>query len=445
MPPEEADVVVVGAGIAGLTAAYRAHRAGRNVVVLEAEPHPGGRMRTTEWEGFRLDPGAQFFTGGDVYLLEMVRELGLDDEVKARVDGGLYFATLREGVIHPVDFLRVMSYLRWKGVSFRARMSMVKLLPYFLRRLRGNVYEPDQSPGRDDEDFEQFLRRRISAEMYEYWAHPTFQTNCSYAGPDLSRKALLALLAGHMGTKSYQFRQGMGTLPGALAEHVGVRLGAEVLGVRHEDQGATVRYRKDAGEHSIRARDIVVAVPGHRALGLLENPRPQWEQFLSRVRYPSVITQYHVFEAPEGFDPRTAPADGVMIPDPETGFTIAFVYFVKRDGDRWLAMTEPKAHSSDLSEDVETAAARSWADVERIYPELRGTRRASTHYAWEAKVPAFPTGYLDALARFRADPAEGPLWFCGDYLAGPGTGAALYTGWKAAERMLGGADREDSR
>lgn len=52
---ERADVVVVGAGLAGLAAAHRLISAGLRVVVLEAAPDVGGRLRTDEVDGYRLD------------------------------------------------------------------------------------------------------------------------------------------------------------------------------------------------------------------------------------------------------------------------------------------------------------------------------------------------------------------------------------------------------
>ncbi|KAI7843455.1 hypothetical protein COHA_002933 [Chlorella ohadii] len=57
----QADVVVVGAGVAGLHAAAKLHEAGVPVQLLEASDGVGGRVRTDEVEGFLLDRGFQIF------------------------------------------------------------------------------------------------------------------------------------------------------------------------------------------------------------------------------------------------------------------------------------------------------------------------------------------------------------------------------------------------
>ncbi|MEU1086508.1 NAD(P)/FAD-dependent oxidoreductase [Streptomyces sp. NPDC005576] len=54
-PAHHADVVIIGAGTAGLSAAHLLVRAGVSVSVLEATPRIGGRLATDEVDGFRLD------------------------------------------------------------------------------------------------------------------------------------------------------------------------------------------------------------------------------------------------------------------------------------------------------------------------------------------------------------------------------------------------------
>ena len=58
---EQSDVVIIGAGLAGLTAARLLHRLGRDVVILEREEHVGGRVRTDSSSGYLLDRGFQLY------------------------------------------------------------------------------------------------------------------------------------------------------------------------------------------------------------------------------------------------------------------------------------------------------------------------------------------------------------------------------------------------
>ncbi len=57
--PDRVDVVIVGAGLAGLAAARGVEASGRTVVVVEASDGVGGRVRTDMVDGFRLDRGFQ--------------------------------------------------------------------------------------------------------------------------------------------------------------------------------------------------------------------------------------------------------------------------------------------------------------------------------------------------------------------------------------------------
>ncbi|MFF8385544.1 NAD(P)/FAD-dependent oxidoreductase [Streptomyces kanasensis] len=72
---DHADVVIVGAGLAGLAAAHHLTSAGLEVRVLEAAPHVGGRMATDHVDGFRLDRVAQLL---NTSYLEPHRAAGMD-------------------------------------------------------------------------------------------------------------------------------------------------------------------------------------------------------------------------------------------------------------------------------------------------------------------------------------------------------------------------------
>ncbi len=72
------DVVIVGAGFAGLTAARALHDAGRSVVVLEARDRVGGRTCTEHHHGTWIDLGGQWIGPGQDRVAALVGELGFD-------------------------------------------------------------------------------------------------------------------------------------------------------------------------------------------------------------------------------------------------------------------------------------------------------------------------------------------------------------------------------
>ena len=60
-PPSAVDVVIVGAGVAGLAAARTLHEAGLDIAVLEGGSAPGGRIRTDQVDGMLFDRGFQLY------------------------------------------------------------------------------------------------------------------------------------------------------------------------------------------------------------------------------------------------------------------------------------------------------------------------------------------------------------------------------------------------
>ncbi|MGV9899035.1 FAD-dependent oxidoreductase, partial [Streptomyces tendae] len=79
-PAYQADVVVVGAGIAGLAAAQRLTSAGVTTTVLEAAHAVGGRMATEKVDGFRLDRIGQLLSSRSLLHGSGARRFGCEGQ-----------------------------------------------------------------------------------------------------------------------------------------------------------------------------------------------------------------------------------------------------------------------------------------------------------------------------------------------------------------------------
>ncbi|MCU1542467.1 MAG: FAD-dependent oxidoreductase [Microbacteriaceae bacterium] len=86
----ERDVVIVGAGATGLTAATQLQRAGHSVIVLEARDRVGGRLWTNLVEGQMFELGGQWVSPDQTALLETLDELGLETYARYREGESVY-------------------------------------------------------------------------------------------------------------------------------------------------------------------------------------------------------------------------------------------------------------------------------------------------------------------------------------------------------------------
>ncbi|MFN8124736.1 MAG: NAD(P)/FAD-dependent oxidoreductase [Thermoleophilia bacterium] len=125
------DVIVIGAGLAGLACAHRLAAAGRRVRVLEAEDAPGGRARTVWHEGRPVDLGFQVLFSRYAATRAFIRELGIPrNDLRAFSGGAAFWNGTAWNRLAPTP----QSLVRFGGLSAGDRFRLARLGAEVLRR-----------------------------------------------------------------------------------------------------------------------------------------------------------------------------------------------------------------------------------------------------------------------------------------------------------------------
>ncbi len=124
------DVVVIGAGAAGLTAANTLRKAGLSVAVLEARDRVGGRLWTDQIDGAMLEIGGQWVSPDQDALIDTVAELGLETFSRYRDGDSVYIGP--DGVAH-----------RFTGEMFPVAPETERVIAEITQRLDAMVAEID--------------------------------------------------------------------------------------------------------------------------------------------------------------------------------------------------------------------------------------------------------------------------------------------------------------
>ncbi len=258
------DVVVVGAGLAGLACAVDLAEAGREVLVLEAGDGVGGRVRTDRVDGFRLDRGFQIYLTAYPEGERLLDYDALDFQAFApgamvRYDGG--FHTVGDPMRRPGDL----------AATLRAPVGSLadKLRVGWLWRLR---FRPQSAleAGPDVTTGEELRRLGFSAAMIARFWRPLFagiQLDPALAGPARTFRFLFAMLAAGRAAVP---AAGMQAIPDQLAARLpagAVRLATRVTAARR--QGVILQ----SGER-IEAEAVVIATDGPAAARLASLPDP---------------------------------------------------------------------------------------------------------------------------------------------------------------------------
>ena len=95
-------VAVVGGGISGLSAAYYLQQRGIDCTLIEASPQLGGVIRTEQVDGCLVEAGPDSFIAQKPWALELIREVGLGEEVIGSNDDRRKTFVLKGGTLIPL-------------------------------------------------------------------------------------------------------------------------------------------------------------------------------------------------------------------------------------------------------------------------------------------------------------------------------------------------------
>jgi protoporphyrinogen oxidase len=164
--------LVLGGGPAGLTAGYLLGKAGRNVVVLEAEDQVGGLAKTVEVDGYRFDLGGhRFFT----------KSVEVDT---------LWHEVLGEEFLLRPRMSRIYWNNRYLDYPLRGPDVIRKLGPVELARCMGSYLRAAARRGKVDESFEDWVSNRFGRRLFELffksyteklWGVPTTEIRAEWA------------------------------------------------------------------------------------------------------------------------------------------------------------------------------------------------------------------------------------------------------------------------
>lgn len=234
---EEVDVLVLGAGVAGLATAHHLVDTDLDVLVLEARDRLGGRVTSDRhFAGFPIELGAEYVHGEHVVTWEWLDRLGLST---------IHWNKLDDSWVRLADGRRLtMAEARATSAAFDLTRS----------------WQLPPVPPRPLESFADYLVRvGFDAEQLDY-VRRSFANAAGESMRHLDATAMLASIAGGdvTGHEDYRIVEGYGALIEALGLGAEIVTGCVVKTVRYDESGVEVEA---ADGSRFAAKLLVVALP----------------------------------------------------------------------------------------------------------------------------------------------------------------------------------------
>ncbi|WP_432560283.1 protoporphyrinogen oxidase [Granulicoccus sp. GXG6511] len=442
------NVVVVGAGFAGLATARSLSQQGHDVTILEATERIGGQVRTIGWHGLPVDVGAEAMFLGGPHLKPLLIDLGLTDQLVAPTAGtswlqkGKKLVPLPAGVgpSGPTQLKPVMK----SGLLNPFALARAGLEPVLARK----KIDGDLSVG-------DFITRRFGRAVAETFVDPMLGN--LHAG-DIDRLSLVstapqlvpAARAGrslvrkktHGPSSAGQetsrpgarplppfasFATGLETLVDALAANLTIHRNAPVRGVRRTPCGWDITT--DSG--TFAAERLVLAVPANVAAALLEPTLPGITGDLTAGRVADVATVVFAYPAAAADNPALRDGNGLLLRS-GSGRLLKAATFLSR---KWAHL-----HSDEVFL-VRASAGRAGSDALDLVDDATLAKRLHRELAdiielnhrpvdtlvtrWPGAYPQLEVGHAARMAGIRERLAEHPVRLVGTAFDGIGLPSVL--------------------
>jgi oxygen-dependent protoporphyrinogen oxidase len=445
MSGDRLDAVVVGAGISGLTAAFRLARGGLRVAVLEAAERAGGAIETFSDGAWRFEMGPNTVVESDGSVGRLIRDAGLEGEK----------------IVASPSAKRRYLYKGSQLVPLPGGPGGLLKTPLFsagakLRLLR----EPwiGRPPEGAEESIAQFVRRRLGTEFLDYavgpfvsgvyagdperlsarWAVPKIHALEREHG-SLIRGALARRKGPAPGGAMISFREGLEELPRTLAREIeDVRTGAAARRVLRSENG----FRVETSAGPVEAARVVLAVPADAAARLLEEATSGASLPFAEVPYAAVAVvslgwrREDVGHPLDGFGFLAPRKEGLRL----LGCLFPSQIFPGRAPEGHVALAAFGGGRTDpelAGWDEDRIAAAMIAEL-RGPLKLRGEPAFRLARRWPRAIPQYELGHGRFVERAREIERSLPgLRLAGNFLGGISVPDCIRNATALAEEMLG--------
>ena len=295
-------VLIVGGGISGLSAAYYLNKSGIRPTLIEKSPHLGGVIRTTVQQGCLLEAGPDSFMAAKPWAMELIKEVGLADQVIGSNDHLRVTYILKHGKLVPLpDGLMMMvptKILPLVGTNLLSWGTKIRMGLEFLRR-------PPKTPPADRSVYD-FLLDHYGQESIDYLAEPLL---AGVYGGDPRQMSVNSVLARFVeiekkygsltrgvlaaprpkgsgsGSLFRTLKNGLGQLVDALSGSADV-VHQSVQSLERNGAGFRARVNGDW----LEADQVVLATPAGDAARLLKPWNGNLAELLEAVPYTSSVT-----------------------------------------------------------------------------------------------------------------------------------------------------------